>query len=153
MGTPSLLAPLTSARLRIACTVLGCVLLAGSSAAAQGAADGRVLPFTVGERLTYTAHAGPGLNGTAQMWIEGPAELHGISTMVLRFNYPLVAAMYDAQDHRLQITLGDCTVQGRRLSRSIGGVVGMDVLTDGHGHDVALRVEHGGSHTLLTFAP
>lgn len=76
-----------------------------------------------------------------------------IGAQAQEYNYPLVAAMYDPQDHRLQITLGDRTAQGRRLSRSVGGVVGMDVLTDGHGHDVALRVEHGSSHTLLTFAP
>ena len=47
--------------------------------------------------------------------------------------------------------LGDRTANGRHLCRSIGGVVGVDVLTDAHGHDVALRLEHGGSQTLLTF--
>jgi len=45
------------------------------------------LPFAVGERLVYDAHAGPGLNGRAEMWIEGPVELRGTSTMKLRFSF------------------------------------------------------------------
>jgi hypothetical protein len=45
------------------------------------------LPFAIGERLIYEAHAGPGLNGEAQMWIEGPEEVRGTSTMVLRFTF------------------------------------------------------------------
>jgi hypothetical protein len=45
------------------------------------------LPFSVGERLEYAAHAGPGLNGTAEMWIEGPEEVRGTSTIVLRFTF------------------------------------------------------------------
>lgn len=76
-----------------------------------------------------------------------------IGAQAQEYNYPLIAAMYDPRERRLQIMLGDRTVTGRRLSRSIGGVVGVDVLTDGGGHDTALRVEHGTSQTLLTFAP
>lgn len=60
--------------------------------------------------------------------------------------------MYDWRVRRLQLRLGDRTAAGRHLSRSIGGVVRVDVLTDDHGHDVALRLEHGSSQTLLTFA-
>lgn len=76
-----------------------------------------------------------------------------IGAQAQEYNYPLVAAMYDGRDRRLQIMLGDRQAKGRHLSRSIGGVVGVDVLTDGHGHDVALRLEHGTSQTLLTFVP
>ena len=76
-----------------------------------------------------------------------------IGAQAQEYNYPLIAAMYDGRDRRLQIMLGDRQAKGRHLSRSIGGVVGVDVLTDGHGHDVALRLEHGTSQTLLTFAP
>jgi nucleotide-binding universal stress UspA family protein len=75
-----------------------------------------------------------------------------IGAQAQEHNYPLIAAMYDAHDQRLQIMLGDSGTRGRHLTRSIGGVVGVDVLTDGKGHDVALRVEHGTSQTLLTFA-
>ena len=44
------------------------------------------------------------------------------------------------------------TAGGRHLTRSIGDVRAVDVLTDREGHDVALRVQHGTSQTLLTFA-
>ena len=54
---------------------------------ALGQATGDPLPFAVGERLTYDAHAGPGLNGRAVMWIEGPVEVRGTPTMVLRFTF------------------------------------------------------------------
>lgn len=76
-----------------------------------------------------------------------------IGAQAQEYNYPLIAAMYDRRDRRVEIMLGDQSASGRHLSRSIGGVVGVDVLTDGHGHDVALRLAHGSSQTLLTFAP
>ncbi len=76
-----------------------------------------------------------------------------IGAQAQEYNYPLIAALYDGRDHRLQIMLGDRTAHGRHLSRNIGGVVAVDVLSDGNGHDVALRLEHGSSQTLLTFAP
>jgi hypothetical protein len=74
--------------------VLAGLASAGTPLAAQGrltthtTADARApLPFAVGERLVYAAHAGPGLNGTAEMWIEGPEMVRGTSTMVLRFTF------------------------------------------------------------------
>jgi nucleotide-binding universal stress UspA family protein len=76
-----------------------------------------------------------------------------IEAQAQEYNYPLIAAMYDRHDQRLQLTLGDRTASGRHLSRSVGGVAAIDVLTDGRGHDVALRVEHGTGQTLLTFTP
>jgi len=60
--------------------------------------------------------------------------------------------MYDERAERVELMLGDATAGGRHLTRSIGNVLGVDVLTDGEGHDVALRVQHGTSQTLLTFA-
>jgi hypothetical protein len=45
------------------------------------------LPFAVGEHLVYDAHAGPGLNGQADMWIDGPEEVRGTSTIVLHFTF------------------------------------------------------------------
>ena len=44
---------------------------------------GPSLPFTCGERLSYSAHAGPGLNGHAEMWVEGPVEYHGSRVFTL----------------------------------------------------------------------
>lgn len=41
-------------------------------------------PFACGERLSYSAHAGPGLNGHGEMWIEGPIDVRGVAVMVLR---------------------------------------------------------------------
>jgi nucleotide-binding universal stress UspA family protein len=68
------------------------------------------------------------------------------------YNYPLLRAAYDERAARLELVLGDGIAGGRRLTGSIGSVRAVDVLTDGNGRDVALRVQHGTSQTLLTFA-
>lgn len=68
------------------------------------------------------------------------------------YNYPLLGTTYDERADRVELMLGDATAGGRHLTRSIGSVRAVDVLTDGEGHDVALRVQHGTSQTLLTFA-
>lgn len=45
------------------------------------------LPFSVGEKLTYEVSvANGGKVGTATMWIEGPVDVRGTSTYVLRFD-------------------------------------------------------------------
>ena len=41
------------------------------------------LPFAQGERLTYSVHAGPGMNAHAEMWVEGPVMTRGIAALVL----------------------------------------------------------------------
>jgi hypothetical protein len=41
------------------------------------------LPFNSGERLVYNAHAGPGMNARAEMWIEGPTTVRGKQVLVL----------------------------------------------------------------------
>jgi nucleotide-binding universal stress UspA family protein len=68
------------------------------------------------------------------------------------YNYPLIGTSYSERDGRVDLILGDRFAGGRHLSRTMGSVVAVDVLTDGAGHDVALRVQHGRSQTLLTFA-
>ena len=68
------------------------------------------------------------------------------------YNYPLLGTTYDQRAERVELMLGDAAAQGRHLTRSIGNVSSVDVLTDGEGNDVALRVQHGTSQTLLTFA-
>jgi hypothetical protein len=57
------------------------------------------LPFAIGERLVYDAHAGPGLNGRAEMWVEGPVEVRGTSTMVLRFTFDTRVGPWRVQDN------------------------------------------------------
>ncbi len=42
------------------------------------------LPFAAGERLSYAAHAGRGRNGHGAMWIDGPVDVRGVSTITLR---------------------------------------------------------------------
>jgi nucleotide-binding universal stress UspA family protein len=68
------------------------------------------------------------------------------------YNYPLLGTAYDERAACVELMLGDAAAGGRHLTRSIGNVLAVDVLTDGEGHDVALRVQHGTSQTLLTFA-
>jgi Protein of unknown function (DUF3108) len=46
------------------------------------------LPFAVGERLTYRAHAARlGVTGRGTMWIEGPVSVRGRSVYLLRFDF------------------------------------------------------------------
>lgn len=75
-----------------------------------------------------------------------------IGAQAQEYNYPLLAASYSELEGRVDVVLGDRGAGGRQFSRSMGSVVAVDVLTDGAGHDVALRVQHGTSQTLLTFA-
>ena len=67
--------------------VLAFFLLLLMARPAWAQATGDPLPFAIGEHLVYDAHAGPGLNGKAEMWIEGPVEVRGTPTMVLRFTF------------------------------------------------------------------
>ena len=75
-----------------------------------------------------------------------------IGAQAQEFNYPLLGATYEERADRLELMLGDATAGGKHLTRSIGGVRAVDVLTDSEGHDLALRIQHGTSQTLLTFA-
>ena len=68
------------------------------------------------------------------------------------YNYPLLGTNYDSRSASVELLLGDGAAGGRHLTRRIGSVTAVDVLTDGAGTDVALRVQHGTSQTLLTFA-
>ena len=45
------------------------------------------LPFSVGEKLTYEVNVAKGGKvGKATMWIEGPVDVRGVSTYLLRFD-------------------------------------------------------------------
>ena len=56
------------------------------------------LPFSVGEKLTYqvTVAKGGGKVGTATMWIEGPVDVRGTSTYLLRFDSKIRIAFLSA---------------------------------------------------------
>ena len=65
--------------------------------------------------------------------------------------YPFAGASYDRQDHRVHLMLGELGDRKRHLSRSIGDVTSMDVISDGQGRDLALRIAHGVGETVVTF--
>lgn len=60
-------------------------LLAISGGAVPPPADDAPLPFTVGERLTYRVRA-KGMGGRGTMSVDGPVEVRGRETYLLRFD-------------------------------------------------------------------
>lgn len=66
-------------------------------------------------------------------------------------DFPLLGVSYDRHDDRVEIMLGDPAAEGEHLSRSLGGIVEIDLLRDGQGRDVALRLQNGTGQTLVTF--
>lgn len=65
-------------------------------------------------------------------------------------DYPLLGITFDPVDERVEIMLGELGAGEPHLSRSVSDVDSLDVLTDGDGHDVALRLHHGSGQTILT---
>jgi nucleotide-binding universal stress UspA family protein len=65
--------------------------------------------------------------------------------------YPFAGASYDRHDQQVHLMLGELGDRTRHLSRSIRGVTSMDVISDGQGRDLALRIAHGVGETLVTF--
>lgn len=68
-------------------------------------------------------------------------------------DYPLLGASYDHHDGRVELMFGELGDVRRHLTRSIGGVSGVDVLANERGRDIALRIAHVAGQTLLTFLP
>ena len=64
--------------------------------------------------------------------------------------YPLLGVTFDPVDQRVEIMLGELGAGEPHLSRSVGDVDSLDVLTDDAGHDVALCLHHGSGQTILT---
>lgn len=55
------------------------------------------MPFSIGEKLTYEVRvANGGKVGTATMWIEGPVDVRGVSTYLLRFDSKIHIAFLSA---------------------------------------------------------
>ena len=67
-------------------------------------------------------------------------------------DYPFLGATYDRHDGRVELMLGELGDVQRHLTRGIGSVSGIDVLTNERGRDLALRIAHGSGQTLLTFS-
>jgi hypothetical protein len=74
-----------------------------------------------------------------------------IGAQAQEHDYPLLGATYDPHDGRVELMFGELGDLDRHLSRSIGNVGRIDVLSDEKGRDIALRIGHGAGQTLLTF--
>jgi nucleotide-binding universal stress UspA family protein len=74
-----------------------------------------------------------------------------IGAQAQEHDYPLLGATYDQHDGRVELMFGELGDLDRHLSRSIGNVGRIDVLSDEAGRDIALRIAHGAGQTLLTF--
>lgn len=73
--------------MRIGVVVVLLGVLTWSAPMRLGAQSHDILPFTIGERLTYRVRV-PKLraDGRGAMWVEGPVDVRGISTYHLRFD-------------------------------------------------------------------
>ena len=68
----------------------------GVCAAVPIPANNAALPFLIGEKLTYEVSTRAGKVGTATMWIEGPVDVRGVSTYLLRFDSKIRIAFLSA---------------------------------------------------------
>lgn len=75
-----------------------------------------------------------------------------IGAQAQEHDYPLLGATYDPHDGRVELMFGELGDIDRHLTRGIGNVGRIDILTDDRGRDIALRIAHGAGQTLLTFA-
>jgi hypothetical protein len=72
--------------------------LAGVCASDRIPVDDAALPFSVGEKITYEVRLGNGNKvGTATMWVEGPVDVRGTSTYLLRFDSRVRIALLSAE--------------------------------------------------------
>jgi len=67
-------------------------------------------------------------------------------------DYPFLGATYDRHDGRVELMLGELGDVGHHLTRSIGSVSSIDVLSNERGRNLALRIAHVAGQTLLTFS-
>lgn len=69
----------------------------GVSAASRPLPEAVLLPFSIGEKLTYEVSVAKGDKvGTATMWVEGPVDVRGVSTYLLRFDSKIRIAFLSA---------------------------------------------------------
>ncbi|MGZ8415118.1 MAG: universal stress protein [Gemmatirosa sp.] len=67
--------------------------------------------------------------------------------------YTLVGASYDPDAGHAELTFGDPLDRAHHLTRAMADVCAIAVVSDADGRDHALRVEHAGGRTVLTFLP
>ena len=65
-------------------------------------------------------------------------------------DYPLLGVTFDPIDDRVEIMLGELGAGEPHLSRSVGDVRSLDVLTNRDDQDIALRLRHGAGQTILS---
>lgn len=83
---------------RIRDTVLAAI--AAATFALPATAQISALPFAIGEKLDYRVSVSKmGKVGTGSMWIEGPVDVRGISTWLLRFDFKAGLGPMKAVDH------------------------------------------------------
>ena len=76
-------------------TAVVCLLLLGVCAASLPDEGSPRLPFFIGERLSYDVTTASGSRiGQSTMWIEGPAEVRGTRTYLLRFDSRVRLALF-----------------------------------------------------------
>jgi hypothetical protein len=86
-----------SPRWSIAIVALSAAFMLGSSIHAQTQVS---LPFGAGERITYRVKTDRfGAAGTATMWVDGPATLRGVSTLVLHSEVQVGVGPFRATSH------------------------------------------------------
>ena len=74
---------------------VACLLMLGVCAASLPDGNSPKLPFSIGERLTYDVTIAGGKRiGRGTMWIEGPTEIRGTRTYVLRFDSHVRLALF-----------------------------------------------------------
>lgn len=73
-----------------------------------------------------------------------------IGAQAQQHDYPFLGAAYDRHDQRVELMLGDMDGGGHHLTRGIGNIRRVDVLTDANGRDRVLRISHGSGQTILT---
>ena len=65
--------------------------------------------------------------------------------------YPLRGITYDANDHRVLITLGEQASAERHLTHTVPAATAIFLLVDVRGRDEALAIRQNNTNTLLRF--
>jgi universal stress protein E len=66
---------------------------------------------------------------------------------------PFVGVDFDSRDASIHVMLGEGTLGGRHLTRTIRGATALQILRRPNGEDLILRVAHGRGQTLVTLEP
>jgi hypothetical protein len=74
-----------------------------------------------------------------------------IGAQTQEIGYALLGVSYDPRDSRVELMLGLPLASAPHLTRGIGNVDSVAVVTSPTGQDVGLRISHGEGQTLLTF--